>query len=348
MPPPTKELLERLEKEDGGYDRDDCLKALLEAKGDEAEALAHLRRSRAGATGNVDETTPTSISPANVAIEVSGKTLAQRLEELQEAADAGLMNELEHATARAALLGLDLGPGPVTAQPVQAQPVNAEVKAQPVNVSIPVNNPGGGGGGGEFPGKRSAEDLAGCWGCVCLPGGCAIEAKQSLGHDTLYHKGVAMLFFALPIAYEDRWDRQGRSNVFKKEGADDTLNYGPTDCICFGPGCTQKLAGPSCGALFGMPRDWREFQKNEIAGQWTCVCVPGGCGHYSQQDIGGNAFNKAGVVCLFFGIPVKFGPEPWDKIDGRNITHKRGDEGSRNVYFTPNWICHGCGCECKG
>lgn len=70
MPPPTKELLERLEKEDGGYDRDDCLKALLEAKGDEAEALAHLRRSRAGATGNVDETTPTSISPANVAIEV--------------------------------------------------------------------------------------------------------------------------------------------------------------------------------------------------------------------------------------------------------------------------------------
>ena len=37
MPPPTKELLQRLEKEDGGYDRDDCLKALLETKGDEAE-----------------------------------------------------------------------------------------------------------------------------------------------------------------------------------------------------------------------------------------------------------------------------------------------------------------------
>ena len=85
-----------------------------------------------------------------------------------------------------------------------------------------------------------ASSLAGCWGCACIPGGCAIEMKQNQGADTLVHKGIAFLFGALPITYEDKWHREGGTNTFKKAGGDDRLHYNCGSCFtCLGPGLVR-------------------------------------------------------------------------------------------------------------
>ena len=87
------------------------------------------------------------------------------------------------------------------------------------------------------PGVLSAHEIAGCWGCACLPAFAACEEKKAEGPDTLRHTGVC-LPFCLP--YSEVWDRVGRTNTFKKRGKEDTLHYNSALVMCFGPGITWR------------------------------------------------------------------------------------------------------------
>jgi hypothetical protein len=86
----------------------------------------------------------------------------------------------------------------------------------------------------------SADELAGCWGCVCLPAFAACERKTAEGPDTLRHTGVCL---PLCLPYSEVWDRVGRSNAFNKRGSRDVLHYNSSFVLCFGPGVTWRWGG---------------------------------------------------------------------------------------------------------
>ena len=134
---------------------------------------------------------------------------------------------------------------------------------------------------------------------------------------------------------------------------------------CFGLGGSCSESGVGVGRkgtlltapsqlteLFDLPcmcfeEDFQMYTAEEISGTWTCVCAPGGWGHYRIIPQGADTINKEGCACLFFFMPIIFS-EPWDRFPGQNVWHKRGDEGSKNVFFSKNCICNGLGWECKG
>ena len=90
-------------------------------------------------------------------------------------------------------------------------------------------------------------NLAGCWGCVCVPGGCAIEMKQNQGADTLVHKGIAFILFGIPATYEEKWHRQAGTNTFMKAGAGDKLHYNcGSSLTCLGPGIVRHAQQRPC------------------------------------------------------------------------------------------------------
>ena len=82
----------------------------------------------------------------------------------------------------------------------------------------------------------TAQDLSGCWGCVCCPVFAACERKRADGRDILWHQGICLPCFC---PYNEAWDREGMSNQFRKRGSDETLDYDPQNpsFVCFGLGC---------------------------------------------------------------------------------------------------------------
>ena len=89
-------------------------------------------------------------------------------------------------------------------------------------------------------GKILASEIQGCWGCMtnqCLFS--AIEYKKADGEDAIMHQGCC---FPLLIPFNDRWEREGNSNVFKKDGKDDRVEYFAAGGPIFGPRfCSCRL-----------------------------------------------------------------------------------------------------------
>jgi len=201
--------------------------------------------------------------------------------------------------------------------------------------------------GGQVPrvrggGNRDAADIAGCWGCLCMPGGAAIEMKQAHGPDVLHHKGIALtLLTPLGVTYEDKWTRV-HGDVFQKENADDKLDYsGSGDCVCLGPGITCKV-GPAC---FG--REHRAIPAEELQGTWACGCVPCGWACYHKEAQGSDTLRHHGVLFLGGVLPIPF-DDLWDRVQGKNTFHKRDDHNMKEVYFGSGWSCAGLlGCGAK-
>jgi hypothetical protein len=89
------------------------------------------------------------------------------------------------------------------------------------------------------PNFVAAQDINGCWGCFCLPGFAACEHKHAEGDNVVWHSGVC-LPFCLP--YNEAWDREGKSNTFRKRGKDDRVTYN-SQCpgfVCFGIGANWR------------------------------------------------------------------------------------------------------------
>jgi len=191
-------------------------------------------------------------------------------------------------------------------------------------------------------GNRDASEMAGCWGCVCVPGGAAIEMKQAHGPDVLHHKGIALTpLTPLGVAYEDKWMRV-HGDVFQKEGADDKLDYSRSgDCVCIGLGASCKV-GPAC---FG--REHTTIPAEELQGCWACGCVPGGVACYRKEAQGPDELRHHGVLFLCGVLPIPF-DDSWDRIPEKNTFHKRDDHNMREIYFGSGWSCAGLlGCSAK-
>ena len=88
------------------------------------------------------------------------------------------------------------------------------------------------------------------------------------------------------------------------------------------------------------------FPAEELSGNWACACLPGGWACYKKHAHGDNTLQHEGLVCLLGGLPIPFN-EPWDRYPGTNVFHKRGDDGSKETYFTNSWSCSGLGGACK-
>eukprot|EP00929_Paragymnodinium_shiwhaense_P038751 TRINITY_DN20444_c1_g1_i5.p1 TRINITY_DN20444_c1_g1~~TRINITY_DN20444_c1_g1_i5.p1 ORF type:complete len:279 (-),score=55.85 TRINITY_DN20444_c1_g1_i5:202-1038(-) len=69
-----------------------------------------------------------------------------------------------------------------------------------------------------FPGYISAYDAQGCWVCGCIPGGCACFQKVAHDNDSLLHKGIVFLLFAIPCPFAEMRRRHPGTNGFYKEG----------------------------------------------------------------------------------------------------------------------------------
>ena len=213
------------------------------------------------------------------------------------------------------------------------QPVAAPIQPVAAVPAVPDNPPPG----HRLDGLTDASRLAGCWGCICLPGGCALEMKQAQGPDTLVHKGFAAIFFGLPVTYEEKWHRRRGTNHFQKDGDGSVLQY---DCgesfACIGAGVTCKMGPSWCG------NNYRVIPADELSGRWACACLPGGWACYEKAAQGNDTLVHNGTVFLFCALPIPFS-EPWDRFPGTNIFHKRGDDGSKETYFTSHCSCSGLG-----
>ena len=87
--------------------------------------------------------------------------------------------------------------------------------------------------------------LPGCWTCCCIPGGVALFAKEARGPDTIVHKGLLLLCFAIPLPFEEPRVRRGRSNGFVKADGSEPNNvdqYNGSGCVCNqGISCSLRL-----------------------------------------------------------------------------------------------------------
>lgn len=93
-----------------------------------------------------------------------------------------------------------------------------------------------------FEGSISTSDIAGCWACACVPGGCACFKKEAQGPDRLLHKGCAFCFFVLPIPFQEPRVRHPGTNGFYKEGEPGNVDtYTSSRCVCNGLACSIKL-----------------------------------------------------------------------------------------------------------
>jgi len=192
-------------------------------------------------------------------------------------------------------------------------------------------------------GTFDAHEIAGCWACVCIPGGCAIEKKQADGPDVLVHTGVAWvtLLAMLGAGYEDRW-RRVHGNVFQKEGADDKIDYSASSCcVCLGPGMSCKIL-PPC-----YPKEYRKFSAHELAGTWCCACVPCGWSCVNKEAQGPDRMRHHGTLFWWFVIPIPY-DDAFVREGNKNVFHKHDDPNMKAIYFSANWDCGSIlGGECR-
>mmetsp|Transcript_16562 Transcript_16562/g.32682 ORF Transcript_16562/g.32682 Transcript_16562/m.32682 type:complete len:347 (-) Transcript_16562:32-1072(-) len=189
----------------------------------------------------------------------------------------------------------------------------------------------------------SAEDLQGCWGCICLPAFAALERKRAEGPDVIVHEGCC---FPCLSCYSEAWERSGVTNTFKKRGADDVLHYtSPGGLLCFGPGCTVRLA--RCNTLPPYQHPAPKIPANEIEGCWGCAtsrCTF--CALERRFAEGDDTLIHRGV-CFPCCLPFR---EPWDREGQSNVFIKRG-KPDRLQYHAPGGLIIGkeyCTCRlCK-
>ena len=194
----------------------------------------------------------------------------------------------------------------------------------------------------DFQGKISAEDLQGCWGCVCFPAFGAIERKLAYGPDVLVHSGLCL---PLLLGYSDPWDRRSGTNIFyKRAKPEETLDYSmsntPGGCFSFGPGCTCRFC-KCCGD--DVRRGEKLIPAKEMEGCWGCLCWPGFGAIEKRKADGDDTLWHSGICCPLF-LPYN---DAWDRTPGTNVFKKRNAE-DRIEYKTPGgFICFGIACTMK-
>ena len=120
--------------------------------------------------------------------------------------------------------------------------------------------------------KISAEDIQGCWVCVCFPGFSAMEKRIAQGPDTLIHHGVCCPLFS---AYQEPYDRDPDTNTFRKRrDKGDTVTYKSPGFVCFGVGCACRLCkrGQLDGSGYSQPNGGPRADQFKDFPFFTWVC----------------------------------------------------------------------------
>uniref|UniRef100_A0A7S3UXM9 Uncharacterized protein n=1 Tax=Heterosigma akashiwo TaxID=2829 RepID=A0A7S3UXM9_HETAK len=233
----------------------------------------------------------------------------------------------------------------------------------PSSGAIITAQPGAQGTGPEWTNPRpkiSAEEIAGCWCCACIPGGCALYAKEARGPDALVHKGLALIFFGLPICFEEHRTRHPNTNGFFKNGEPGNIDtYSSKDCACNGSACNIRIVpGGGSTVVSGQPvphhqgndPNWTapypKIETHEIAGCWLCGCIPGGCAIYQKQQKEPDVLVHKGCFFLFWAIPMFFAE---DRIRHPNTNgfYKRGEPGNVESYSSARYGGGGGACAFK-
>lgn len=85
----------------------------------------------------------------------------------------------------------------------------------------------------------------------------------------------------------------------------------------------------------------------DIAGKWTCCCIPGGCSLFEKIALGEDELLHKGCVLLFFVIPTAF-QEPRRRSPNTNAFYKVGDISTNvDMYFSSWFSCNGTSCSIK-
>mmetsp|Transcript_28493 Transcript_28493/g.33699 ORF Transcript_28493/g.33699 Transcript_28493/m.33699 type:complete len:176 (-) Transcript_28493:146-673(-) len=88
------------------------------------------------------------------------------------------------------------------------------------------------------------------------------------------------------------------------------------------------------------------IKTEEIAGDWTCCCIPGGWACFKKIALDANTLEHTGLVCLFFGIPCIF-TEKRIRHPNTNGFYKDGEKQNIDVYCNKNCVCNGISCSTK-
>ena len=173
-----------------------------------------------------------------------------------------------------------------------------------------------------------AEDMQGCWGCVCLPGFAAILRKRAEGPDVLVNEGLC---FPLLSCFRETWDREGTSNTFRKRGAENRTNYtsagGP---LCLpGPNTWRpaipillscRLCGADCCVQHRRGRA-PKISARDLQGCWGCVgCSCVCCLLEHRRAKGEDTLVHKGC---YFPLLIPY-EEAWHREGDSNIFRGRG------------------------
>ena len=98
--------------------------------------------------------------------------------------------------------------------------------------------------------ELSAEEFAGCWGCCCIPGGCAINHVSAVGPDQLNECGLFFLFGVIPLPYVKQRTRRCPGKNYFTQPTDgnldaEAISYLSRNKIDFGP-----MSKQGCGLRF--------------------------------------------------------------------------------------------------
>ena len=97
--------------------------------------------------------------------------------------------------------------------------------------------------------------------------------------------------------------------------------------------------------------EWHSSQPristSDIAGKWTCCCIPGGWACFEKVARGEDELEHRGCVCLFFALPCGFGGEIRRRQPNTNNFYKVDDDGNVDVYNSPGCVCNGISCSIK-
>ena len=97
----------------------------------------------------------------------------------------------------------------------------------------------------------------------------------------------------------------------------------------------------------GWSASYPRISTGEIAGKWTCCCIPGGWACFEKVAQSEDQLEHHGCVCLFFGIPCPFDGEIRRRKPNTNNFYKVGEEGNVDSYLSPGCVCNGISCSVR-
>jgi len=305
----------------------------------------------------------------------SGGGLVDRLREPDDARKSGLLTEAEHSDAKAQVIASFTGSSVVSSQPVGINLSGTKVHPKEATVNggmILVEK----GSVNQLVFDKAAQLKAGRPASLTLASHPSKSVGRMYSHEkrfgewrytesSLVDKGAAVR-----VALEG-------SGFLKLQDADLVLDV---SFWKFNSGTAVNFVGGNAGRtrLEGGGRSWAvnddgtisgkhhphlvlgthppigewsasypRISTGEIAGKWTCCCIPGGWACFEKVAQSEDQLEHHGCVCLFFGIPCLFGGEIRRRKPNTNKFYKVGEEGNVDSYLSPGCVCNGISCSVR-